>query len=1453
VAAACLLVVVHVSADGQAASEVAEVAAIGELFQSEAKQQYVPDSEAYRKYMQNVADMAEQREADMQDTGVSVGDKAKAPDQYPTAALYKAYMGKVLKAAPPAESEVEPHAEDQSLVAPEGLGEEEGAPGAGVREVAKGKKTAQSSIMFSAVSSRAVDGRTDNNFNLGSCTHTGLNKNPWWRVDLGKTMNVQDVQVWNRGDCCGSRLSNFEVRVGDANSWTKNFKCGNRWTVPQGQSMKIACTNMQGRFVYVVVRASQYLTLCEVKVFASDNAGANAARGMPAAQSSTSNGGSANRAVDGKSSTKFSDNSCTHTKYQTNPWWRVDLAKPHTVKTVEIWNRGDCCGSRLSNFEVRVGNNKGQWSAGQKCGTKWSIKQGEKKPIPCNGLRGRYVWVVIRARQVLTLCEVRVLAEFSKKGQNLARNMPTSQSSTSNGGTSKRAVDGNVNTDYKGGSCTHTHLNNEPWWSVDLKKQQAIGAVQIWNRGDCCGARLSNFEVRVGNSAKWPGNNVCGAKKHAIPQGRRKTIMCSGMLGRHVFVVIRNRGYLSMCEVRVLPWKGKTKKGGCVSTPLGMETRAIKKVAVSSSSYFGDKEGHGPDNARLNYRGSAWQPKLSKKGEWLEVKLPKRTRLTAVATQGDFKDDQWVTNYQVRYLSKGGEWKKLGDFQGNVDRNTAQKNRFRPVKTDRVRFYPTKWKAKIAMRVELFGRDCKKKPNMSKAEAPNIKSGKKCASRRRSLKLKAAPGYGEGVARLWYAATKGSRRHGTYGKSVYVSPGVDFRTQRGSIYADKDLVASRYVKINAWPGFGSGSAKLWYVKRAAKTFNADTVYLHDGDFRTRKGSIYAAEDVKAGRFLGVAAYPGFGDGQAHFWYSAAGKTKADVKFESQTVYLQHGNLATQRGSIFSAKDVRASRYLTVAAFPKYGQGEARFWYVGAGKAPYKSNTVYLKDGNFATESGSISAKYDVHASQYLRLSSLEGYGNGETKLWFAKTEKNGYGPDTMYLKSGDFRVSAGSITAAKHLVAGRAVEIKAWPGFGSGSAHLWYSQAGKDDFKPDTMYLKNGDFRTQVGSIVASKDLVAGRSVKINSLPGHGTGQAELFYSHSAKGKVAAETLYLKSGDFRTQHGSIYAGKSLHAAKYLEVRAFPGYGSGSAKLWHCNEDKEGFFANSLYLKDGDFRTEAGSVYAAKDLVAARYLTVQAKKGFGSGHTKLWYSQTGKDDYRSNSLYLKSGDFRTEAGSIHAADSLHASKYLKIAAWPGHGQGTAKLWHSKTGHKGFGKNTLYLRSGHFHVQKGSLVASKDIRVGRYVKIGALNGFGSGHTQLWYSGTGKGSIAPQTLYLQSGDFHTQSGSIHSAKDVVAKGGLYGAKLEVKYASVPGQITAGHLYLGEAPKKSKPTAHKGTELEMDATTFLEESEEPQEVGKMIQDLSENNAKLVSRNAALHEQLSSVLSRLDMLEQTR
>ena len=62
--------------------------------------------------------------------------------------------------------------------------------------------------------SLAVDGNPNDVFQDLSCTHTLPGRDPWWRVDLGKTVLVKQVGIVNRGDCCSERLINTEVRVG---------------------------------------------------------------------------------------------------------------------------------------------------------------------------------------------------------------------------------------------------------------------------------------------------------------------------------------------------------------------------------------------------------------------------------------------------------------------------------------------------------------------------------------------------------------------------------------------------------------------------------------------------------------------------------------------------------------------------------------------------------------------------------------------------------------------------------------------------------------------------------------------------------------------------------------------------------------------------------------------------------------------------------------------------------------------------------------------------------------------------------------------------------------------------------------------------------------------------------------------------------------------------------------
>ena len=68
--------------------------------------------------------------------------------------------------------------------------------------VALGKDAYQSSTHnhpgIAAFASCAVDGNTDGNYHLGTCTHTTTEASPWWIVDLGRHCSISYLRVYNR-------------------------------------------------------------------------------------------------------------------------------------------------------------------------------------------------------------------------------------------------------------------------------------------------------------------------------------------------------------------------------------------------------------------------------------------------------------------------------------------------------------------------------------------------------------------------------------------------------------------------------------------------------------------------------------------------------------------------------------------------------------------------------------------------------------------------------------------------------------------------------------------------------------------------------------------------------------------------------------------------------------------------------------------------------------------------------------------------------------------------------------------------------------------------------------------------------------------------------------------------------------------------------------------------------
>ena len=134
-----------------------------------------------------------------------------------------------------------------------------------------------------------------------------------------------------------------------------------------------------------------------------------------------------------------------------------------------------------------------------------------------------------------------------------------SQSTTGAGGDAARAIDGNYNNDYNAGlSTTHTLDAAGSYWQVDLGSSQSINNVVLFNRGDCCGDRLSNYSILVSDDPTFGSfTGTTGNNLDAVPQGKIRSHSLGGAVGRYARVRLDGVGasgvqILSLTEVEVV-------------------------------------------------------------------------------------------------------------------------------------------------------------------------------------------------------------------------------------------------------------------------------------------------------------------------------------------------------------------------------------------------------------------------------------------------------------------------------------------------------------------------------------------------------------------------------------------------------------------------------------------------------------------------------------------------------------------------------------------------------------------------------------------------------------------------------------------------------------------------------------------------------------------------------------
>ena len=135
-------------------------------------------------------------------------------------------------------------------------------------------------------------------------------------------------------------------------------------------------------------------------------------------------------------------------------------------------------------------------------------------------------------------------------GENIAAHKPASQSSIAYGGEASRAVDGNRDNAWSHRSVTHTDFQDHSWWKVDLEKEESVGTVRIYNRGDGNVAnRLSNFDVILLDK-----DGKEAARQHVDSLSNQPTVdvQFTGVNARYVKIELnKSKTPLSLAEVEV--------------------------------------------------------------------------------------------------------------------------------------------------------------------------------------------------------------------------------------------------------------------------------------------------------------------------------------------------------------------------------------------------------------------------------------------------------------------------------------------------------------------------------------------------------------------------------------------------------------------------------------------------------------------------------------------------------------------------------------------------------------------------------------------------------------------------------------------------------------------------------------------------------------------------------------
>ena len=331
--------------------------------------------------------------------------------------------------------------------------------------LALGKSTSQMGQYGDGSSDLAVDGDTTGTSPWGATAdlqHASTGTEPWWKVDLGNESTLDNVKIFNRSNCCQSRMENFYVFISsqdiDASQSISTLLADSNIqsihnTNTLGLTESIPLNQTQGRYIVLkLVGSSRTLHLSEVEVYGCI------------------------------------DNSVP-------PSCDVVL---DSVNTTDL----TLCGADNGSISIYASGSS----------LEYSIDGGVSylpQSVFTNLAAGSYPISVRKSN--LTSCEaLDTVIIASPAGcdsqnvctvvENLALGKSTSQMGQYGDGSSDLAVDGDTTGTSPWGATAdlqHASTGTEPWWKVDLGNESTLDNVKIFNRSNCCQDRMENFYVFI--------------------------------------------------------------------------------------------------------------------------------------------------------------------------------------------------------------------------------------------------------------------------------------------------------------------------------------------------------------------------------------------------------------------------------------------------------------------------------------------------------------------------------------------------------------------------------------------------------------------------------------------------------------------------------------------------------------------------------------------------------------------------------------------------------------------------------------------------------------------------------------------------------------------------------------------------------------------------------------------